>query len=250
MSGHSKWHNIRLKKEKADSTRGKIFTRVSKEIMLAVREGGSDPDSNFRLSAAVQKAKAVNMPNNNIQRAIDKASGSGGQGDGIEEAMYEGYGPHGVAIMVEAATDNKNRTVPEIRSTFSKYGGSMGESGCVSWLFEKKGIIQVKSESIDEETLFEIALEAGADDMSPQGDVFEITTDPTALYAVKKVLEENNVTIESAELTMIPKNEIKLDKLQAQSVLKLVEMLEENDDVQNVYANFDIPDEVMAEIGE
>jgi YebC/PmpR family DNA-binding regulatory protein len=250
MSGHSKWHNIRLKKEKADSARGKIFTRVSKEIMLAVREGGADPDSNFRLANAIQKAKSVNMPNNNIQRAIDKASGAGGQGDGIEEATYEGYGPHGVAVMVETATDNKNRTIPEIRSTFSKYGGAMGESGCVNWIFDRKGLITVKSDSISEEDLFEKALEAGADDMSLQGEVFEILTDSTALYEVKNTIESNGITVESAELTMIPKNEIKLDKAQAQSVLKLIEMLEENDDVQNVYANFDIPDEVMAEIGE
>jgi YebC/PmpR family DNA-binding regulatory protein len=250
MSGHSKWHNIRLKKEKTDSAKGKIFTRVSKEIMLAVREGGADPDSNYRLATAVAKAKSVNMPNSNIQRAIDKASGASGDGQSFEETTYEGYGPHGVAFLVEVATDNKNRTVPEIRSAFSKYGGAMGESGCVAWIFDKKGLILVKSEDISEDSLMEIALEAGAEDINKEEDNFEIITEPTSLYQVKRNLEEKKISIESAELTMIPKNDVKLNKTQAESVLKLMEALEDNDDVQNVYANFDIPDEVMATIGE
>jgi YebC/PmpR family DNA-binding regulatory protein len=248
MSGHSKWHNIRLKKEKVDSRRGKIFTKISKEIMLAVREGGPDPVANFRLATVIGKAKEVNMPGSNIQRAIERASGSGG-GERIEEAVYEGYGPYGVAILVEAATDNRNRTVPEIRNIFGKAGGAMGEAGCVSWMFDKKGIIRVKEGTMGEDALTEIVLEAGAEDMCRQDDYFEITTDPAQMMAVKKALEEKKVPVESSDLTMIARNEVKLGKAEAQSILKLMEALEDNDDVQNVYANFDIPEEVMAELG-
>lgn len=245
MSGHSKWHNIKVKKEKVDAKRGKMFTRISREIMLAVKEGGSDADANYRLATAMQKAKEVNMPSVNIKRAIEKASGES-SGQGLEETTYEGYGPHGVAILIEAATDNKNRTVPEIKNIFGKNGGSMGETGCVSWMFDRKGLIQVSAEGISEEEMFEIALEAGAEDIEAEDELYNITTEYSSLYEVKKQLEEKKIKVESAELTMIPQNEVKLDKSQAEAILKLVESLEDHDDIQNVYANFDIPDDVMA----
>lgn len=248
MSGHSKWHNIRVKKEKVDARKGKVFTRISKEIMLAVREGGPDPESNFRLAAVISKGKEVNMPHSNIQRAIDRASGAAGA-EAIEEYLYEGYGPHGVAILVEAATDNRNRTVPEIRNIFGKSGGSLGEAGCVAWMFDKKGVIRVSKEAVSEDALMEIVLEAGAEDLSQEDDVFEVTTDPSAFMAVKKAIEANKIPVESSDITMIAKNDVKLDKSQAQSVLKLLEILEDNDDVQNVYANFDLSEEVLAELG-
>lgn len=246
MAGHSKWHNIKIKKEKVDAKKGKIFTRVSKEIMLAVKEGGPDADANYRLATAIQKAKDVNMPNSNIKRAIDKASGDA-SGSGLEEAVYEGYGPHGVAVLIETATDNKNRTVPELRAIFSKQGGSLGESGCVSWMFEKKGLITVPADR-DEEEMLDLALEAGAEDMTLEDGFFNITTEFSQLYQVKKALQDKKAVIESSEIIMIPTNEVKLDKEQAAAVLKMMDAFEENDDVQNVYANFDIPDEVMAEL--
>ena len=249
MSGHSKWHNIKVKKEKVDARRGKIFTKISKEIMLAVREGGPDPDTNYRLATAIANGKQVNMPNSNIQRAIDRAAGNV-EGDNIEETVYEGYGPHGVAVLVHAATDNRNRTVPEVRSAFSKAGGSLGEAGCVAWMFDKKGVIQVKSEDISEVEVMEAALEAGAEDMTVEDDVFEVITDPTTYLEVKKALEDKKLPVESAELTMIAKNQVTLDKDQARQILKLLETLEDNDDVQDVYANFDIPEPVMAELEE
>lgn len=248
MSGHSKWHNIKLKKEKTDAQRGKVFTRISKEIIIAAKEGGPDPAANFRLAAVIDKAKQVNMPNSNIQRAIEKASGGAG-GEAFEEAVLEGYGPHGVAILVHAATDKRTRTVPEIRNIFGKFGGALGEAGCVAWMFDKKGLIAVKADDANEDELMEIALEAGAEDLTRQGAVFEITTQPSALMSVKKALEAKKIPLESTDMTMIAKNEIKLSKAQAETVLKLMETLEDNDDVQNVYANFDIPEEVMAQMG-
>jgi len=249
MSGHSKWHNIKVKKEKVDAAKGKIFTRVSKEIMLAVKEGGADPAGNYRLATAIENAKSVNMPNSNIQRAIDKASGEKG-GEGIEEVMYEGYGPHGVAIIVAAATENRNRTVPEVRTAFAKNGGTMGDSGCVSWMFEKKAVFQVSADVIDEDTLMEIALDAGADDVKQDEDIFTVTADFTNFAQVKRGLQEKKVKLESAEISMIAKNEVKLtDKAHVEAVFKLMDALEEQSDVQNVYANFDIPEEVMASMG-
>ncbi|MCE1248516.1 MAG: YebC/PmpR family DNA-binding transcriptional regulator [Firmicutes bacterium] len=249
MSGHSKWHNIKVKKEKVDAAKGKIFTRVSKEIMLAVKEGGADPAGNYRLATAVENAKSVNMPNSNIQRAIEKASGEKG-GEGIEEVMYEGYGPHGVAIIVAAATENRNRTVPEVRTAFAKNGGTMGDSGCVSWMFEKKAVFQVSADSTDEDTLMEIALDAGADDVKEEDGIFVVTADFTNFAQVKRGLEAKKVKLDSAEISMIAKNEVKLtDKAQVEAVFKLMDALEEQGDVQNVYANFDIPEEIMASMG-
>ncbi|MFP4497535.1 MAG: YebC/PmpR family DNA-binding transcriptional regulator [Vulcanimicrobiota bacterium] len=248
MSGHSKWHNIRLKKSKQDQARGKVFTKVSKEIMLAVKEGGPDPDANFRLSAAIDKAKQVNMPNSNIKRAIDKASGAGGDGD-MEESVYEGYGPHGVAIMVETATDNKNRTIPEVRNIFSKHGGSMGEAGCVAWMFDKKGIITVKADQVKEDELMEVALEAGAEDMSREEGLFEITTEPSNFAAVTRALKARKIPIESSDLSMIPQNEIDITTVDAaKTIINLMDALEDNDDVQKVHANFNIPDDLMAKV--
>lgn len=248
MSGHSKWHNIRVKKQKMDAQRGKTFTRLSREIMLAVREGGADPDYNYRLSAAIAKAKEMNMPSSNIERAIERATGGPG-GEGLEEITLEGYGPNGVAIMVNAVTDNRNRTIPEIRNIFSKHGGSLGEAGCVSWIFEKKGIITVKVEDTGEYELMEAALKGGAEDMSREGNLFQVTTEPSNFMAVKERLKEEEIPMESADITMIPKNEVKLDGAQAKSTLNLMEDLENHDDVQDVYANFDIPDEIMARMG-
>lgn len=248
MSGHSKWHNIKIKKNKVDAQRGKIFTKVSKEIMLAVREGGPDPEANYRLATVIQKAKMVNMPGTNIKRAIEKASGAHAGSDDIMEAIYEGYGPHGVAVLVEVATDNRNRTIPELKNIFSKYGGAMGELGCVSWMFEKKGVISVKFEDVDEDSLIETALEAGALDVKAEDGYFEVLTEPSTFFQVRKIMEEKGINMESAELTMIPQNEIKLDRNQAESIMKMMDAFEENDDVQNVHANFDIPEEVMQEM--
>lgn len=242
MSGHSKWHNIRVKKEKVDAKRGKVFTRISKEIMLAVKEDGPDPDTNYRLSMIIQKAKEVNMPNTNIQRAIDRASGEL-SGEGLEEVVYEGYGPYGVAIFIETATDNRNRTVPDIRNIFSKHGGSLGESGCVAWMFDRKGLITIDAGTASEEEMFEIALESGAEDLKKEGDTYRIITAFEDFYEVKKALQDKKVPMESADITMIPQNEVTLNKSQAETVMKLIETLEDYDDVQNVFANFDIPDD-------
>lgn len=243
MSGHSKWHNIKIKKSKVDNIRGQVFTKISKEIHMAVREGGPDPDNNYRLKMAVQKAKDNNMPGDNIKKTIEKAVG--GSGTDFEEIIYEGYGPAGVAVMLQAATDNRNRTAAEVRRIFTRNGGSLGESGCVSWMFEKKGLIFVPENIIDEETLLGIALDAGAQDLNEADEGFEVTTEPTSLTEVRKVLDEKKVAYDSVEITWIPKNTVKVSDDDAGKVLKLVEDLEENDDIQQVYANFDISKEFM-----
>jgi YebC/PmpR family DNA-binding regulatory protein len=247
MSGHSKWHNIREKKSKMDAQKGKLFTTVSREIMMAVKEAGPEPDTNYRLKMAVQKAKDVNMPQDNIKRSIDRASGVGSEN--IEEINYEGYGPHGVAIVVEAATDNKNRTAAEVRNLFNKSGGSLGEAGCVSWMFDRKGIIEVSSENIkDEDELMMTALEAGAEDLKKEEDMFQILTEPSKLHQVRIFLEGKKIPIESAEFSMIPKNTVELDKNQAAQILRLMDALEEQSDALQVYANFDIPAEILEEM--
>lgn len=247
MSGHSKWHNIKEKKSKVDAQKGKLFTTVSKEIMMAVKEAGPEPDTNYRLKMAVQKAKDVNMPQDNIKRSIDRASGVGSEN--IEEVNYEGYGPHGVAIVVEAATDNRNRTAAEIRNLFNKSGGSLGEAGCVSWMFDRKGIIEISSVKIkDEDELMMTALEAGAEDLKKEEDVFQILTEPSKLHQVRLFLEEKKIPIESAEISMIPKNTVALDKNQAAQVLRLMDALEEQSDTLQIYANFDIPAEILEEV--
>ncbi|MFH0802281.1 MAG: YebC/PmpR family DNA-binding transcriptional regulator [bacterium] len=247
MSGHSKWHNIKEKKSKVDAQKGKLFTTVSKEIMMAVKEAGPEPDTNYRLKMAIQKAKDVNMPQDNIKRSIDRASGVGSEN--IEEINYEGYGPHGVAIIVEAATDNRNRMAAEMRNLFSKSGGSLGEAGCVAWMFDKRGVIEISSENIkDEDELMMTALEAGAEDLKKEEDVFQILTSPSKLHQVRLFLEEKKFPIESAEITMIPKNTVTLDKNQAAQVLRLMDALEDQNDTLQVYANFDIPAEILEEM--
>lgn len=240
MSGHSKWHNIRVKKGKMDSIRGKTFSKITKELIVAAR-GGSNPEINNRLRVAVEKAKEVNMPAENIERAIKKGSGEL-EGVSYDEVIYEGYGPSGVAIMVEALTDNRNRTTAEIRSLFSKYGGSMGENGCVSWIFDKKGVIQVPG-SFDEDKLMELVIECGAEDMIKENEYYTIYTIPQDLFEIKNTLEKNSVKTESVQVDLVPKNTIKLTGDNAVKLLKFLDILEEQDDVQNIYSNFDIDEE-------
>lgn len=240
MSGHSKWHTIKHKKGALDAKRGKIFTKLIKEITVAARTGGSgDIDSNARLRKVVNDAKGQNMPNDTIDRAIKRGTGEL-EGVSYDEVMYEGYGPNGVAVMVEGLTDNRNRTVAEIRHIFSKNGGNMGESGSVAWMFDKKGYIVVDKAAKSEEELFEIAIEAGADDMQDEGDVFEIYTAPDAFDTVLEAVKAAGIEPQAAEISQIPQNYIKLEGGDAKTMLKLYDALDDNDDVQKVYANFDI----------
>ncbi len=247
MSGHSKWAGIKHKKAKVDAQRGRTFTKIIREVTVAARVGGGDPDGNPRLRLAIEKAKAVNMPQDNIQRAIQKGTGEL-PGTSYEEFIYEGYGPGGVAVLLEIVTDNKNRTAPEIRKAFGKYGGNLGESGCVAWMFEKKGLIQVEASAADEDRLLGVVLEAGAEDVRRSDDTFEVITAPKDLERVKESLAKEKIKIAEGEVTMLPQSTVKLEGKQAQHMLQLMEMLEEHDDVQNVYANFDIPEEIMAAV--
>ncbi len=249
MSGHSKWHSIKHKKAKADAQRGKIFTRLIKELTVAARMGGGDPDSNARLRTAMATAKAANMPAENIDRAVKKGTGEL-PGVTYEEITYEGYGPAGVAIMVETMTDNKNRTVAEIRYIMGKNGGNVGAGGCVAWIFHSKGIITVEAEGVDEDELLEIALEAGAEDMVNEDGVFQITTEPATFEDVRSALEKAGIEIANAELTKIPENTVDVSEKDAPKVLRLMDALENHDDVQNVYANFDISEEILAALEE
>jgi YebC/PmpR family DNA-binding regulatory protein len=246
MSGHNKWSTIKHKKGAADAKRGKVFTKIIKEISVAAKLGGGDPAANPRLRTAIDKAKAENMPKDNIERAIKKGTG-GMEGVIYEEIVYEGYGPGGVAVLVDCMTDNRNRTVSEVRSVFTKCNGSMGETGCVGWLFDKKGLL-VFSKNIDFDSLFEAAIEAGAADVSDEEEQFEVTTDPSSFMDVKEALEKAGFTPDSAEVTMIPQTMIKLEGKNAENMLKLMDRLEDNDDVQNVYANFDISLEDMEKL--
>jgi len=249
MSGHSKWATTKHKKAAIDAKRGKIFTKIGKEITVAARLGGGDPDGNPRLRTAVVNAKSVSMPAENIKRAIQKGTGEL-PGVAYEEITYEGYGPNGVAIIIEVMTDNRNRTVAEIRHTMEKLGKGMGENGCVSWMFHKKGYIVVARAKADEEKLMSLALDAGAEDLQTEDENFVITTPPNDFEKVKKALEDAGVPLEVAEVTMLPQTYVKIEKeKEAGQMLRLVEALEDNDDVQNVYANFDIPDEVMNAVG-
>lgn len=245
MSGHSKWHTIKHKKGALDAKRGKIFTKLIKEITVAARTGGSgDVDSNARLRKAVTDAKAQNMPNDTIDRAIKRGTGEL-EGVAYDEITYEGYGPNGVAVMVETMTDNRNRTVAEIRHIFSKNGGNLGEAGSVAWMFDKKGYVVVDKASKSEDELFEIAIEAGADDMQDDGDVFEIFTAPDAFDAVNEAIRKAGIEPQAAEVSMIPQNYIKLEGAEAKQMMKLYDALDDNDDVQKVYANFDIDESEM-----
>ena len=239
MSGHSKWHNIQKTKGAADAKRSATFTKIAKEIIVAVKQGGSgDPANNSRLATVVAKAKAANMPNDNIKRTIDKALGSGNT-DNYESVTYEGYGPCGVAVIVEALTDNRQRTAPEVRHAFDKCNGNMGAQGCVSWSFDKKGVIVLDAEDLDEDTVMMDALDAGAEDMEADGPVFEVTTDPDSFNDVVKALEEKGYTFESAEIEMVPQNYITMtSEDDVRSMTKLLDMLDDNEDVQNVWHNW------------
>ncbi|MFP3981818.1 MAG: YebC/PmpR family DNA-binding transcriptional regulator [Desulfobacterales bacterium] len=244
MAGHSKWANIKHKKSAEDAKRGKIFTKIVKEIIVAARMGGGDPDANPRLRTVLEKAKQNNLPKENIDRAIKKGTGDL-EGVNYEENSYEGYGPGGAAVYVESLSDNKNRTVADIRHIFSKHGGSLGENGCVSWVFDKKGWIPVKKSDADEETLMETALDAGAEDIRDEEDVFEIITPPEKFEDVKAALREAGVVFEGEEVTLLPQTTISLTGSDAEKMLKLMNALDDNDDVQRVHTNADIPSEVM-----
>lgn len=244
MSGHSKWSTIKRKKGKADAERGKIFTKLIKELTVSARDGGGDPEGNPRLRAAIQAAKAANMPAANIERAIKKGTGEL-PGVSYEAVSYEGYGPGGVAVLVEVLTDNRNRAVSEIRNIFTRYGGNLGEVGCVGWMFDKKGLIQVDKGSVGEEKLMDTVLDAGASDMTLEEGYFEIVTPFTKFEAVKQALDQKKIPYSQAELTMIPQTTIKLVGKEAEQMLRLMEDLEDHDDAQKVYANFDIAIEIM-----
>jgi YebC/PmpR family DNA-binding regulatory protein len=248
MSGHSKWSTIKRKKGAIDSKRGKIFTKLIKEITLAARLGGGDIEGNSRLRQAIMAAKEENMPKDNIDRAVKKGTGELAGAAAYEEVTYEGYGPAGVAVIVDVMTDNKNRTVAEIRHSFSKHGGNLGENGCVAWMFDKKGSIVFDKKAVEEDALMEVALEAGAEDVRDQGSEWEVITDPMTFEAVKKAIVQKGWKYLEARVGKIPQNTIQLGAGKAEQMLKLMEKLEDNDDVQNVYANFDIPDDVMEKL--
>lgn len=243
LSGHSKWSTIKRKKAKVDAQRGKVFTRLSKEIIVAARLGGGDPDNNPRLKAAIMRAKEANIPNDNIQRAILKGTGELGGGN-YEELVYEGYGPGGVAVMMEIMTDNRNRTAGEIRHLFAKNGGNLGETGCVAWQFQKKGLIVVEpGDNLSEDDLLMAALDAGAEDMRTEDDSFEIYTAPEEVETVRQKLVEQGIVVAAAQVTMLPQSTVKLAGKEAEQMLKLMEALEDHDDVQEVYANFEIEEQ-------
>ena len=244
MSGHSKWSSIKHKKAATDAKRGKIFTKLIKEITVAARMGGGDMDANPRLRTAIAAAKSENMPKDNIDRAIKKGTGEL-EGVNYEESIYEGYGPGGAAVLVESLTDNKNRTVAEVRHIFSKNGGSLGENGCVAWMFDKKGYIVVEAEATDEDTLMEAALEAGAEDVREDAENFEVITTPEEFEAVKQAVEDAEIPTVTAEITMLPQTTTDLTGKNAEQMVRLMEMMEDCDDVQKVYTNADIPEEVL-----
>jgi YebC/PmpR family DNA-binding regulatory protein len=247
VSGHSKWAGIKHKKAIVDAKRGQAFTRASREILIAAKEGGGNPDSNFRLRLAMQKARDINMPTDRIQNAIKRGTGELA-GEKLEEIRYEGYGPAGVAVMVDAFTDNRNRTSASIRHRFSKFGGNLGESNSVGWMFERKGVISANAGKHDPEDVGLAAIEAGADDVSVEGSSVEVTTPPAAFEKVKAAMEGLGVTVDNAEITMQPKQTVAVGEDKAAAVLRLMESLEEDDDVQQVYANFDIPTNVLERV--
>jgi YebC/PmpR family DNA-binding regulatory protein len=248
MSGHSHWAGIKYKKAVLDAKRGKIWSKLARMITVAAKNGGGDPASNLALRYAIDKAKAANMPKDTIEKAVKKGTGEI-EGATFEEILYEGYGPSGVAIMVEALTDNRNRTGPEIKRVFDKHGGSLGTTGCVNWMFSKKGLITVSTENADEEHLLELALSTGADDMQTNGDIYEITCDPAAYEELKKALTEKEIPMQVAEISMVPQSTVAIDDVEtAKKVISLMEAIEDHDDVQNAYANFDIPDQIMQRI--
>lgn len=248
MAGHSKWANIQHRKGRQDAQRGKLWSRLSKAIIVAAQLGGGDPDTNFRLRKAVDDAKAASMPKDNIVRAIKKGMGELGGGK-LEEVVYEGYGPGGVAVMCEALTDNRNRTAPELRTFFTKYGGELGKTGCVAYLFERKGLAIISAENTEEDALIELAVEAGADDVKRVDDTFEVTCEPDVFSALLDALEKAEIKTESSQLTRIPNDTVDLDVSDAKRILKLMEALDDHDDIQTVSANFNIPDEALEILG-
>jgi YebC/PmpR family DNA-binding regulatory protein len=246
VSGHSKWSTIKHKKGAADAKRGKLFSKLSRAIMVAAKEGGADPATNLALQNAVEKARSYSMPKDNIERAIAKGAGEGTDGASFETVVYEGYGPEGVAVIVEALTDNRNRTASEVRHMFSKHGGNLGATGAVAWQFERRGVVLVASEGVDEDELVLAAADAGADDVERDGETFVVSSTPEELTAVRQALEAGGFALESVGLSMIPKTTVAIgDESTAKQVVRLVEGLEDNDDVQDVYANFDIPETVL-----
>ena len=244
MSGHSKWASIKHQKGVTDARRGQLFTKLTREIIIAAREGGSNPETNFRLRLAIQKARDNNMPTDNIERSIKKGSGEL-EGGSLAEVILEGYGPSGTAILVNALTDNRNRTIQEVRSTFLRHGGSLGEHGCVAWIFEPKGVITIKADNLDADELALSAIDAGAEDVKVENDYVEVYTKPEELLTVRTALEQQNLPIASSELSMVPKTLVQLDEKAATQALKLLDKLEEIDDVQNVFSNADFPDSIL-----
>jgi YebC/PmpR family DNA-binding regulatory protein len=246
VSGHSKWHSIRRQKGAADAKRGQLFSKLVRAIIVAAREGGSDPAANLALSNAIEKARENSMPKDNIERAIARGSGSGPDAAAYERVAYEGYGPGGVAVFVEALTDNRNRTAAEVRHTFAKNDGNLGESGSVAWLFERRGVLLVPADSVDEDELMLVAADGGADDVVQEGSSFQVTCAPDDLPAVRDALTAAGIAFESTELTMLPKTTIRIeDEAAARKLLRLMDALDENDDVQDVYSNFDIPEGIL-----
>jgi YebC/PmpR family DNA-binding regulatory protein len=246
LSGHSKWSSIKHKKGAADAKRGKLFSKLSRAIIVAAKEGGGDPANNLALQNAIEKARSYSMPKDNIDRAIAKGSGEGADSEAFETVVYEGYGPEGVAVIVEALTDNRNRTASDVRHAFTKHGGSLGATGAVAWQFERRGVVIVQADGVDEDELFLAAADGGADDVERDGDVFQVTSAPESLAAVRGAIEGAGFTAESAELMMVPKNTVAVDdEAKAKQVMRLIDTLEDNDDVQEVFANFDIPEQVL-----
>ncbi|HXY16851.1 MAG TPA: YebC/PmpR family DNA-binding transcriptional regulator [Gaiellaceae bacterium] len=246
MSGHSKWSSIKHKKGAADIKRGKLFSKLSRAIIVAAREGGPDPAGNLALQNAVEKARSYSMPKDNIERAIAKGSGEGAEASNFETVVYEGYGPEGVAVLVEALTDNRNRTASEVRFLFSKHGGNLGATGAVAWQFERQGVVLVSAAGVDEDELVLAAADAGADDVERDGSTYQVSCAPEALGLVREAIAAAGYAIESAELSMVPKTTVEIsDEAVAKKVVRLVEGLEDNDDVQDVFANFDIPEQVL-----
>jgi len=246
VSGHSKWAQIKHKKKTTDARRGKLFSKLTRALIVAAREGGPDPAGNLALQNAIEKAREASMPKDNIERAIARGSGAAGDGAAFEHVTYEGYGPAGVAVFVEALTDNRNRTAAEIRHVFGKHDGNLGESGSVAWLFERKGVVLLDEEGVDEDELTLAAAEGGAEDVTVDGSSFQVTSAPEDLSAVRRAIEDAGVAVESAELTMVPKTTVAIeDEGVARKLLRLMDALDENDDVQDAYANFDIPEHVI-----
>jgi YebC/PmpR family DNA-binding regulatory protein len=246
VSGHSKWSSIKHKKGAADAKRGKLFSKLSRAIIVAAKEGGPDPTGNLALQNAIEKARSYSMPKDNIERAIARGSGADSDAQAYETVIYEGYGPSGVAVIVEALTDNRNRTASDVRHAFDKNDGNLGTSGAVSWLFERRGIATVSAEGVDEDELMLAAAEGGADDVSRDGSIFEVVSVPENLAAVREAIEAAGFTVDSSELTMVPKTTVEVaDESEAKKVLRLIDQLEESDDVQDVFANFDIPERVL-----